>query len=348
MHRRVAAQLHRHALDRLRAGLQQLAADLGRAGEAQRAHRGALLQRVDDRLRRAGDDRENARRDAGAIGELRQRQGRVRRLACRPDHHRAAGGERCRGLAGDHRRRKVPGRDCGRDADRLAPDAHLPAGQMRHDALDVDPLRLLGEPLDEARGIGDLALGLGERLALLERHDQGEVVLGLDHELEPAPKVRCALLGQEPAPRGKGCGGGRDRGLGLGTTQRRHDAKPRARRGVGDRHDLAVLCRRPLAADVGVLAEQPRVLQLRKLVASRQLSQHRVLRSGSLGEKGLGRSEVQRQVARDRLEGHAATADVQAVPKMRIVGERLCDGPEDGPGTAEDAAKVAAFADRPV
>ena len=120
---------------------------------------------------------------------------------------------------------KFQGVTAADDADRLAPDDHLPARQMRRDALDVDALGLLGEPLDEARRIGDLALGLRQRLALLQRHDQREVVLRRDHQVVPAAQECRALLRQKLAPGGESGGRGIDRGLGLGDARCRHNAQ---------------------------------------------------------------------------------------------------------------------------
>ena len=50
------------------------------------------------------------------------------------------------------------------------------SASVRRDGLAVDALAFLGEPLDEAGAVGDLALGLGERLALLGGHDARQVV----------------------------------------------------------------------------------------------------------------------------------------------------------------------------
>ena len=47
----------------------------------------------------------------------------------------------------------------------------------------VDAHRLLGEPVEEVRGVGDLRLGLGDRLAHLQRHQQREVVGALADQL---------------------------------------------------------------------------------------------------------------------------------------------------------------------
>ena len=60
----------------------QLLADLGRAGEGELAHHGICGQLQADLARAGGgDDVEDAGRDAGAVGQLGQRQGRERRLA---------------------------------------------------------------------------------------------------------------------------------------------------------------------------------------------------------------------------------------------------------------------------
>ena len=89
-------------------------------------------------------------------------------------------------LAGDHGGGEVPRRD-GRDhADRLLDDDDAGVGLEGRDGLAVDALGLLGEELDEAGGVEDLALGLGERLALLVGEQQRQLVGVLDDQVEPA------------------------------------------------------------------------------------------------------------------------------------------------------------------
>jgi hypothetical protein len=146
--------------------------------------------------------------------------------------------------------------------------------QMRRDALDIDAFGLLGEPLDEARRIDDLALGLGERLALLERHQQREVGPREGHQLVPAAQAHRALLRHQLAPGREGRGRRRDRGFGLGGPERRHDAEAGAGRRIGDVEHLAVRGRGPLAADVSLLAEQAGILEARKGATGSQFSQH--------------------------------------------------------------------------
>ena len=60
--------------------------------------------------------------NAGALGQLGERQRRERRLRGGLEHDGAAGRERRPDLARDHRERKVPRRDAGDDADRLLDD----------------------------------------------------------------------------------------------------------------------------------------------------------------------------------------------------------------------------------
>ncbi len=67
--------------------------------------------------------------------------------------------------------------------------ATTPTGWRKHDDalvglvagndIAVQPFGLFGEPLDERGRVGDLALGLGERFALLGRHEHREIILML-------------------------------------------------------------------------------------------------------------------------------------------------------------------------
>ena len=56
---------------------------------------------------------------------------------------------------------------------------------LRND-IPIDAFSLFRVKLDERRAVADLAFGLGERLALLERQQQREVVGVLHDEIEPA------------------------------------------------------------------------------------------------------------------------------------------------------------------
>ena len=153
---------------------------------------------------------EHAGRHAGALRQFGHGQRRQRRLLGRLDHHRAAGGQRRRHLARDHRDREVPRRDRRAHADRLLDDEVALVVVGGRDGLAVDALGLLGEPLDEAGAVADLALGLGQRLALLGGHDARQVVGMLVQQVEPLHQDRAALLGGLGAPGRPGLVGGRD------------------------------------------------------------------------------------------------------------------------------------------
>ena len=133
-------------------------------------------------------------------GEVGERQRGQRRLLGGLDDDRAAGGERRRGLAGDHRGGKVPGRDPGGDADRLLQDDDPLVGLVRRDRVAVDALRLLAEPLEERRRVGDLAARLRQRLALLAREQPCQLLLPLEHQVREPAQNRGALLGGAGTP----------------------------------------------------------------------------------------------------------------------------------------------------
>ena len=188
--RRIAAELHRRALDSTGALLHQQLADRRRAGERQLANRRVGRQLVADLAGLAGKNVHDAGGNAGALGELGERERRQRRCIGGLAHDRAAG-SKCRGdLPGEHRVREVPRRDAGNDAHRLLDaDNTLVAARCR-DCIAVDTLRFLREPLDVARAVGDFAARLGERLAHLRRQDLREILLVFHAELEPAPQAR--------------------------------------------------------------------------------------------------------------------------------------------------------------
>ncbi len=259
---RVAAQLQRNLLDAWRALLHQLGADFGGPSESDLAHDGVSGQLVADIARRAGHHAEHAFGDAGALGQLGQRQGGERRLAGGLDHHGAAGRQRRTGLAGDHRRREIPRRDRGGDADRLLDDDDALVLLVPRNGIAVDALGFLGEPLDEGRGVGDLTARLGQRLALLQGHQPGQVFLVLHDQLEPAAQRLRTLLGGQVAP-------GRQRPLGrldgtasLGGTHLRHRAEDFTTGRVVHLERLPAVGIEPGAIDIGLLAEQGRIFQL--------------------------------------------------------------------------------------
>ena len=168
-------------------------ADLRRAGEGQRAH-----QRRGRHRRRRSSGASPVTHVEDARGEARRAR-RVRPAPARRTASRMTGcattvqpaASAAAALRVSMADGKFHGVTSAGDADRLAQHRHLGVGQMRGDALDVQPLRLLGVELDEGGGVVDLAPRLGERLALLLNHQAGEILAGGDDQLVPAAQ-ECA------------------------------------------------------------------------------------------------------------------------------------------------------------
>ena len=184
------------------ASLQQDDADFGRPGERHHARRRVVDRGVEPRARRQRrHDVDDTGGKAGLVQELTDPQRRQRCLAWRLDHRCVAGGEGRGELARDHRRGEVPWRDDHDDADgRVVHDD--PVGARRSDAeRPVDANGLLGVPAEELGGVRDLAAGVGERLAVFERDQPGELVGVLDHQLPGAPEDLTALARGGGGPR---------------------------------------------------------------------------------------------------------------------------------------------------
>ena len=220
--RRVAAELHRNAQQPPSSLSHQRLADRGRAGERHLAQPCILHQRLYDATGgTTRDDVEHAAGKSGVGQQLRECQHRQRRLLCRLDDHGATGGDRRADLAGAHGERKVPGRDQQTRPDRLFHRQDATGAVGRHRPTPADPHGLLGEPAEELRGVRHLRPRLGERLAHLERHQQGQLVLTLHHRGEGAAqdlttvtrRRRCpfGLPGASRLKRGEGVFGGRVR-----------------------------------------------------------------------------------------------------------------------------------------
>ena len=181
-----------------------------------------------------GDDVDDTGGHAGLLHAAHDLERRERRRRGGLDDHRAARGEGRAELARHHRSREVPGRDRGGDADGLAQHEHPLLRIHRRQHLAVDALGLTREPLEERRGVDDLALGLGQRLALLVGHDAGDAIgLGED-PVGGAAEDAAALERGQRLPRAERLLGGVDRALHVLGGRVDDGADHRARRRVRD------------------------------------------------------------------------------------------------------------------
>src|SRR5690348_3659897 len=73
---------------------------------------------------------------------------------------------------------------------------------MTRNGLSITTRTLCREPVQKAGRVIDLSASFEERLALLERHDAGKVVLGRADELGPLAKHGASGLGHESSPGG--------------------------------------------------------------------------------------------------------------------------------------------------
>jgi hypothetical protein len=150
------------------------------------------------------------------------------------------------------------------------------------DHVAVDALAFLGEPLDEAGAVGDLAARLGERLALLGGHQLRQVLLRRHHQLEPLAQDGRALLGRLRAPGRHGPRGGVDGALRVGGAAIGHLDQQPAVGGIAD-VELAVRAIAPGAVDVRLRTHQRWIVQLRQ---GRDSLQHGVLLRPAQGYAG--------------------------------------------------------------
>ncbi len=172
---------------------------------------------LDERLpgaARAGDDVDDAGRQVGLLADLGEEQRGQRRGLGRLEHDGVAARERRGDLPGQHQQREVPRDHLPGDAERLrvGPEAGVlelvgPAGvveEVRRDDRDVDVARLL------------------DRLAVVERLEDGELAAALLDDARDPVEVLGALAARHPRPdarvgAARGLDGGVDVGLvGLG------------------------------------------------------------------------------------------------------------------------------------
>src|SRR5471032_2645980 len=260
--RRVAAQFQGDFLDVLGAFGQQLTTDFGRTGERQLAHDRVAGQLATDVASAAGDNAQYAFRDACAVRQLNQCQGRERRLRGRFDHHGATGSQRRACFTGDHRRREVPRRDRGSNADGLLDHDQTLVWLMTRDHVAIDALGFFSEPLNKGSGVNDLALGFGQWLALLEGHQATEVVLVLDQQFEPATQLVRTLFGGQCTPGRQRLVCGLDGATGFSCAHFWHSPDDFVGSRVVDLDGLTVVSVQPHAVDIGLPAEQRGIFKL--------------------------------------------------------------------------------------
>ncbi|MNI97147.1 hypothetical protein D3C73_1557350 [compost metagenome] len=66
---------------------------------------------------------------------------------------------------------------------------------MAGNGVAINAFTFLGKPFNKGGGIGDFAFGFRQRLTLFEGHQAGEIVLVLNHQVEPAAQNRRPLFG---------------------------------------------------------------------------------------------------------------------------------------------------------
>ena len=248
--RRVAAQFHAHLLHSIGALAHQDLADFGRTGERHLAHVRRFHHRADNGGRIARQHVEHAGRHARAFGEVGQRERAQRGFFRRFDDHRAAHREGRGRLARDHGDREVPRRN-GRDhAHGLLQHDDPRVGAVARDHIAIRAAAFLGEPAQEIGAVDDFALGFRQRLALLGRHEFGQIILLLKHQLVPTHENVGPLEGGFLRPGLERLCGRGDGALGLGRADIGHLRDFGARGGVGDGNRLPAIGPDPLTADI--------------------------------------------------------------------------------------------------
>ena len=206
----MAAELHHEALHGRGAAGSDPAPDLCRACKAYDTHALIVAESIGNGFSLTRDDVENTRGQAGALRQLGQGEGRKGSVRGGVSHDCAAGSKGGRSLPRQHGRWEVPWREQRGDTQCFAAHQHLCTREMAGHALDIEALGLFGVPFHEGSRIGDLPERLGQGLALLERHEKGEILAGFKNEIMPGPQAGGALLRQQHFPGGQGKGRGVD------------------------------------------------------------------------------------------------------------------------------------------
>ena len=162
-------------------------------GEGELAQPQILQDGVRDGVVTTGDDVDDPGGKTGVDEGLGEEQGGQRGGRGRADDHRAASGKGRGDLTGGHGQREVPRGDEQARADGSLGDELADLALREQAVVTANAHCLLGEPTQELPAVGDLSVGLGQRLAHLEGHELGEVVLALGDELEGLAQDLTAL-----------------------------------------------------------------------------------------------------------------------------------------------------------
>ena len=138
----------------------------------------------------AGDDVDDARRQAGLDADFGEGERGERREFGGLQHHRIAAGERRRDLPGEHQQRKVPRDDLTADAHRLG------AGKLAGDQR--GPARMVVEVARDERNVG--VARLADRLAVVDRLQHRQEALALLDQPRQRVKRAGARIAGERAP----------------------------------------------------------------------------------------------------------------------------------------------------
>ena len=240
----------------------QDAANLGGTGEADVTHHVAGTQHFADGnavVGVGGQHIEYTGRQASTDRQFGNRERAQGREFSRLDDDRAACSQRWRHLARDHGVGEIPGRDGGADANGLAQHQDAPRVVKLGQGLAVDALGFFGKPFHEIGAVGDFALGFGQRLALLSRHDATQIVLVGHQQIKPLAQDDAALLGGLVAPGRPGGVGGSDGEFGLNRSQIGHIGQFLASGGVD--HVEAAAAFDPLTVDQRIGLEQASIFE---------------------------------------------------------------------------------------
>jgi hypothetical protein len=136
---------------------------------------------------------------------------------------------------------------------------------MRDD-LAVGAPGFLGEEPDERGAVGNLAAGLGQRLALLDRQQDGQL-LGVGQDLVVPAQQRLSALGRRAGgPAAPGAVRGRDRLRYVGWLRAGNRGEHRAGRRIGYLQPRPACWRHPPAVDEELFPDQSGRPQLRRVL----------------------------------------------------------------------------------